>query len=113
MGVVGRPVLHTQNDGKIYIERASKKVEVKKLTSHHNFCNDVILNRQIKDGGWCELYLNNMAVDEMREALQEWYLPDDAVINRVVFICIMKVGNKSNKKRVSISEGNAKLEGLI
>ena len=113
MGVVGRPVPHKKIDGKIHIKRVSKTVEVKNLTSHQNFFDDVIINEQIKNGGWRHLHSDGMIVDETREALQEQYLLDNAVIDHTVFICNTKVGNKGNQKSVSISEENAKLEGLI
>ena len=63
---------------------------------HHNFCDNVILNGKIKDGGWRDLHLNGMTIDEMKEALQDQYMFDDAVIDRIVFIYKTKAGNKGN-----------------
>ena len=54
-----------------------------------------------------------MIVDEMRDALQEQYGLDDAVVDRAEFIYKTKIGNKGNEKDVRICDGNARLEGII
>ena len=38
---------------------------------------------------------------------------DDAIVDRIEFIYIIKIGSKGNTKNVSIGEGNKKLEGTI
>ena len=45
-----------------------------------------------------------MIVDEMRDALQEQYGLDDAVVDRVEFIYKTKIGNKGNEKDVGTSK---------
>ena len=50
MGVVGRPDKYRNVDGRIHLERVSKCVEVKKLTSHQNFSDNIIINSEIKRG---------------------------------------------------------------
>ena len=66
MGVVGRPDECKKFDGRIHLERISKRVEVKKLTSHQSFCDDVMINMQIKQGDWRNLHSVGATVDEMR-----------------------------------------------
>ena len=63
MGVVGRPIKERNFDGRIHMERVSKIVEVKKMTSHQNICDDVIVNAQIKDGAWENLHYDGMTLD--------------------------------------------------
>ena len=63
---------------------------------HQIFYDNVMLVGKIKDGGWRDLHSNGATG-----------------IDKIVFIYKTKVVNKGNKKSVSISEGNSKLEGLI
>ena len=65
------------------MERVSKKKVVQKLTTHTNFCDDVILNCQLKEGAWRDFHSDGMMVDEMRDALQETYDLDDAIVDRI------------------------------
>ena len=51
MGITGRPIPEKNFDGRVRLERVSKTVEVKKLTSYQNFSDDVIINSEIKEGG--------------------------------------------------------------
>ena len=52
-------------------------------------------------------------MDEMRELVQEAYLLDDAVVDRIEFQYSTKIGKKGNEKIVRINEGAQKLEGVI
>ena len=113
MGVVGRPINEKNFDGKIHLERVSKTVEVTKLTAHQNFCDDVVVNCQIKQGGWRDLHVEGMSLDEMRDAMKHHFALDDAVCDRIEFIYKTKIGRKGNTKEVRIKDGEAKLEGAI
>jgi hypothetical protein len=66
MTVVGRPVKEKKFDGRTHLEQVSKQVEVKKLTSHQNFTDDVSINLQIKEGAWRDLYSDGVTVDELQ-----------------------------------------------
>ena len=46
-------------------------------------------------------------------ARQETYDLDDAGVDRIKFLYNIKVGNKGDKKLVSICEGSTKLERVI
>ena len=69
MGVVGRPIPETQFDGRINLERVSETKVVKSLTAYQNFTDDVILNLQIKNGGWRKLYSKSILRDEIRDTI--------------------------------------------
>ena len=47
---VGRPIESKNFGGRINLERVSETVEIRKLTGHQNFCDDVVINQQIKEG---------------------------------------------------------------
>lgn len=113
MGVVGRPVESKIFDGHVHLERVSKAVEVKKLTSHQNFSDDVLVNSEIKQGGWKHLHTEGMIVGKLRDSIQLQYALDDAVVDRIVFTYKTKIRNKGNTRWVSIIEYSCKLEGTI
>ena len=113
MGVVGRPLPEKGFDGRVHLERVSKTEEVKSLTAHQNFSDDVILNCEIKDGGWKKLHTNGICVEDMKDLLQATYDLDDAIIERIKFQYKTKVGEKGNTKVVRISEAGARIEGII
>ena len=50
MGVVGRPLPHRNFDGKIFLERVSKRKFIQKCTAHTNFSDDTLVNNEIKNG---------------------------------------------------------------
>ena len=54
MGVVGRPIPYHNFDGKIFLERVSKKRYISKCTAHSNFSDDAIVNAEIKMGKWID-----------------------------------------------------------
>ena len=70
MGWVGKPDKSKDVDKRIHLERVSKTVEVKKLTTHQIFCKDVIVNQQIKQGDWMHLHCECATVDHMRQLIQ-------------------------------------------
>ena len=55
MGVVGRPVPHRNFDGRIFLERVSKRKYIQTCTSHTNFSDDALINGEIKKGKWRDL----------------------------------------------------------
>ena len=57
--------------------------------------------------------MEGMSVDEIRDALQETYNLNDAVVESIEFLYKTKVGNKDNEKSVSICKCGAKLDGVI
>ncbi len=91
MGVVGRPNKERKFDGRIHMERVSKTQEVKKMTSHQSFCDDVIINQQIKRGSWRDLHCEGCTVEEMRDSMQEQYALDDATVDHIEFIFKTKI----------------------
>ena len=95
------------------MEKVSKTVQVQKLTAHQNFCDDVFINTQIKQGGWVNLHTEGMIVNDLRDAIQLEYDLDDATIDCIKVIYSAKVGENGNKKSVRIFEGGERLEGTI
>ena len=47
MGVVGLPVPHRNFDGRIFLERVSKRKYIQTCTSHTNFSDDTLINGEI------------------------------------------------------------------
>ena len=89
----------------------SKQVEVKKLAYHQNFTYDVSINLQIKEGAWRDFHSDGITVDELQEAIQEQYVLDDNVADRIAFRYKPKIGSKGNSKMMSIFDGDSKLDG--
>jgi len=71
MGVVGRPIKDRGFDGRIHMERVSKTVKVKKMTAHQIFCDDVIINQQIKQRSWRDLDYEGCTVEATKDRMQE------------------------------------------
>ena len=91
MGVVCRPIESKNFDGRIHLERVSKTIEVRKLTGHQKFWDDVRVNQQIKEGSWKDLHVPGMSLDEIKFTLQEEYGLDEAVADRIDFVYKTKV----------------------
>jgi len=71
MGVVGRPIAARKFDGRLHMERVSEIKVVQKLTAHANFCDDIIVNCQLKQGACRDFHSGDMTVEELQDALQE------------------------------------------
>ena len=80
---------------------------------HQYFTENVILNCEIKEGGWRKLHSEGMVVDKTSVSLQESYGLEDVAIECIEFQYKTKLGEKGNSKVVRISEAGVKLEGRI
>ena len=83
MGVVDRPIPEKNFDGQVHLERVSKTTTVKKMISHQNFGDDVIINADIKAGG--DLHCDGMTVDEIREVFSSQYALVDVIVEHIEF----------------------------
>ena len=110
MGVVGRPIPHRNFDGKILLERVSKKRYISKCTAHSNFSDDAIINAEIKMGKW-KIYVTDLhiCIAEIRDIFYLNYELDDAIIDRLEFGYNTKIGNNGNEKYVRIEDDGSKL----
>lgn len=61
-------------------------MEVRKLTGHQNFGDDVVINQQIKEGSWRNLYVSGMNIEKMQLTLQEVYGLINAVADQIEFV---------------------------
>ena len=50
MELVVRPLPYHQFDGEIFIERVSKDKYIQTCIAHTNFSEEVVINREIKNG---------------------------------------------------------------
>ena len=52
MGSIGQHVPHRHFNGRIHTEIVSKTRVMQKITAHTNFCKDVLINNEMKNGNW-------------------------------------------------------------
>ena len=78
MGVIARPLLHRNFDGKILLERASEQVEVTRQTAHTNVTDDVLINTSLKNGEWRILFqdITPVSMDYLVQTIVEHYCFD-------------------------------------
>ena len=95
MGVVGRPKIDKNSDGRILLDRVSKTRAIKKKT-HQCFSDDVIINSEIKTGNWKDFYVpkTDMQLDDLKEIIGKNYNLEDDIIDRLEFTYKQKVDNK-------------------
>ena len=107
MGVVGRPIPHRGFDGKIFLERVSKTKYITMCTAHTNFSDDALVNAEIKNGDWRKLIpALHSNLEEIKILFYDNYDLEDAVIDRLEFFYVTKIGNKGNVKDVRIEDGD-------
>ena len=113
MGVVGRPVPHRQFDGKIFLERVSKTKYITMCTAHSNFSDDALINAQIKNGEWRNLVADlHINISDLKILFDENYDLENAVIDRLEFFYVTKIGNKGNTKEVRIEDVDTNISRL-
>ena len=105
LGCIGRPRPDKGFDGKILLERISETTVVTKMTANQNFSDDVLINSEIKQGKWKDLYVDGMPIGELRDLIEEHYCLDGFVGNRLDFVYRQLVGDRGNTKLVSIDYG--------
>ena len=82
IGVVGRPIPYHNFDGKIFLERVSKKRYISKCTAHSNFSDDAIVHAEIKMGKWIKYIADfQLSVSELKEIFYLNYDLDYATID--------------------------------
>ena len=106
MGVVGRPLPHRNFNGKIHLERVSKKRDIQKYTRHTNFCDDALLNSEIVSSEWKKLVASDLQINvaELKQLIFEYYDLDEAVVDRLEFSFKSKIGKNGNDKLVVIED---------
>ena len=86
MGVVGRPVPHRNFDGRIFLERVSKRKYIQTCTFHTNFSDDALINGEIKKGKWRDLISDlHLIVLDIKQLFLLHYDLEDAVVDRLEF----------------------------
>ena len=74
LGVVARPVKHRNFDGKILLERIAKDKVITTATSHTNFTDDALCNKEIKNGSWRDhIIFENSTADDIIIYISEQY----------------------------------------
>ena len=103
---MGRPVPHRQFDGKIHLERVSKKRYIQKCTAHTNFCDDALINSEITTGEWKKLVVSDLQLNvrELKQLIFENYDLDMAVLDRLEFQYQSKIGRNGNEKTMIIKD---------
>ena len=113
MGVVGRPVAHRQFDGKIFLERVSKTKYITMCTAHTNFSDDALVNAEIKNGEWRKLFPDlHLNVSDVKNLFHENYELENAVVDRLEFFYVTKIGNQGNTKDVRIEETDGNISTM-
>ena len=112
LGVVGRPNEEHNFDGKILLKRVSEEVEMKQNSTNQNFTDDVLVNSDLKSGGWKEVIDDlNITPHDATDLIADAYGLEDAVRTRLIFQYSTFIGNSGNKKTVTIDD-NVVMAGI-
>ena len=106
MSVVGRLIPHRKFDEKIFLERVSKIIVVLKLTANQNFCDNDVINQQIKDKDWHISVTNDspLSVNELLITIIENSGLDGAVADRLELSYKVFIGDKGNTKIIKLDD---------
>ena len=102
LGVVARPRENFDFDGRVYLERVSKKKVITKETTHTRFTDDVIMNADLRQNGWRRLVPDGSAIKvaDLIDSIVEEYDIDEEVAERLEFSYKTFVGNQGNEKGI-------------
>ena len=104
LGVVARPQVRNNFNGKILLERISQQEKVKRNSTNQNFSDDVIINTQIKSGEWKQYYVDGLTCSEFKVVIGATYGLEQFVIDRLELCYCTFIGDKGNNKWVSIKD---------
>jgi hypothetical protein len=99
MGVVGRPNLEQNFDGKILLLRVSRPKQLSRATGSERFVSDATMNGLLKEGGWRSCYVGGMTVGELRATVVESYDMEDDVADHLCFGYETHVGTQGNTQK--------------
>ena len=86
----------------------SKIKYITKCTVYTNFSDDALVNAEIKNGEWRKLIPDlQLNLEEIKSLFHDNYDLDDAVLDRLEFYYVTKIGNKGNNKDVRIEHGDS------
>jgi hypothetical protein len=83
LGVVARPMEEYGFDGKIFLERVAEPVNRKKASGNQRFTDDAVLNAELKDGSWCELYVPGQTAADLAGCIADCFELDAEIAERL------------------------------
>ena len=82
-------------------------------TAHTNFSDDALVNAEIKNGEWRKLLADlHLQISDLKVLFHDNYDLDDAVMDRLEFFYVTKIGNNGNTKDVRIEDTNENISTL-
>ena len=94
--------------------RNARKEKYKRATTTKRFCDSAALNGHLRGGGWQDLLINSMNLEDFKEVIKEQYpVIDDGIISCLVFCCYKHIGKDAMKKAVYIRGGDGSLPGKV
>ena len=106
LAVVAAPILEHGFDGKIFVDRVSSWKPYEKSTCNQRFTDDAQLNGQLRGGQWLELLVDDMTLEEFKEAMTLNYFLDEAIVERLVIRHYGPPGNDGKPKAKYIVADN-------
>ena len=106
LSVIGRPRKDKGFNGKVLLERVSKTVMITKMTSHQKNSDDILINSEIKNIMWRNLYMSNqnMTMRELKGIIADTYDLDGFIAERLDLSFEQLVGKNGNKKTASLKD---------
>ena len=101
LSVIGRPRKDKEFNEKVLLERVSKTVMITKMTSHQKNSDDILINSEIKNIMWRNLYMSNqnMTIHELKDIITDTYDLDGFIAERLDLSFEHLVGKNGNKRR--------------
>ena len=106
IGVVARPQPAKGFNGRIHLERISEQVKVTKRTAHHRFTDDRLINSELKNENWRNLYLidSDITTRQLAEEIGVVYDLERAIVDRLEFCYTTFIGDSGNSKLVAFKD---------
>ena len=111
MGAITKPSPEHNANGKVFLERISKKKRVTQKSHHQHFADDVNVNNKLRTGKWCLLYADEQTTfSELKELIADTYDLEEFEADRLTFSYETFTETDKMKKFVCL-DGNDVIEG--
>ena len=96
-GAIAKPQPEHNFEGKVMLERVSKKVKAKQMSRNQRFTDDLHLNNDLKEGAWRNLVVDDQWADDLLDMIVDNYDLEEYEAERLtIYYCTFSDKNKKN-----------------
>ena len=104
LGVVACPRPEHEFDGRVFLKRVAKEKVLTRASPHQRFTDDAILNTEIKNGGWRNMFVDGMTTGELLDVIVDVNGLEDDVAERLELRYEDWSGQDGNKTWKSVAK---------